>query len=111
MKNQTIKLVAVTSETTDSDGFVIEGHEVEKTVFAEVKSVGYSEFYEGLKDGIKASLIFKVNMPEFFVTQTIGSVSSDLKPTKIRYNGTEYKIIRQYKRGYGFLEVTCEEIE
>lgn len=111
MKNRVIKLVAVTAVTEDADGFKIGGEEITKDVFAEVKSVGYTEFYEGLKDGIKASLIFKVNMPEFFVTETVGSVSTDYKPTKIIFDGTDYKIVRQYRRGNGFLEVTCEEIE
>ena len=111
MKNQTIKIVAIPESTTDADGFEIPGTPIKKTIFAEVKSVGFGEYYEGLRAGIMASMIFKVNMVDFYVSKTVGSVTTTYKPTLIEYSGTTYKIVRQYKRGYGFLELTCEEIE
>lgn len=111
MKNQTIKISAITESTVDADGFEIPGTTIEKTIYAEVKSVGYGEYYEGLRAGIKASMIFKVNMVDFFLSETVGTVTTEYKPTHIVYNGTTYNIVRQYKRGYGFLELTCEEIE
>ena len=111
MKNQTIKIVAIPSSTVDEDGFEIPGTPLEKTIYAEVKSVGYGEYYEGLRAGIKASMIFKVNMVDFSLSDTVESVTTYYKPTQIVYGGTKYNIVRQYKRGYGFLELTCEEIE
>ena len=111
MKNQTIKIAAVTASTTDADGFEIPGKMLEKTIYAEVKSVGYGEYYEGLRAGIRASMIFKVNMVDFFLSETVGQITTEYKPTHIVYNGTTYNIVRRYKRGYGFLELTCEEIE
>ena len=111
MKNQTIKLRAIPSATIDDDGFETPATAIEKTIYAEVKSVGYGEYYEGLRAGIKASMLFKVNMVDFFISQTVGNVTTTYKPTQIAYNGTIYNIVRQYKRGYGFLELTCEEIE
>lgn len=110
MKNRTVKLVAIPSSTKDDDGFETPGTPIEKTVFADVKSVGWGEYYEGLRDGIKASMIFKLNMGEYIVTKTIGSITETYRPTKIKFDGAEYKIVREYKRGYGFLEVTGEEI-
>jgi hypothetical protein len=50
-------------------------------------------------------------MVDYCLSDTVGQVTTNYKPTNIAYNGTEYNIIRLYKRGYGFLEVTCEEIE
>lgn len=111
MKNQTIKIIAIPESSRDEDGFEVPGTPIEKTIYAEVKSVGFGEYYEGLRAGIKASMIFKVNMVDFFLADTVDDVSISYKPTQIIYSGTRYNIVRQYKRGYGFLELTCEEIE
>ena len=111
MKNQTIKISAIPSSTVDDDGFETPGTPIEKTIYAEVKSVGYGEYYEGLRAGVKASMLFRVNMVDFWLSNTVGQITTEYKPTHIVYNGTTYKIVRQYKRGYGFLELTCEEIE
>lgn len=114
MKNRaiTISTEIPGTATIDTDGFPSkEGTIISKKIFADVKSVGYTEFYEGLKDGIKASLIFKVNMHEFLLTNASGQSVMEYKPTKITFEGVDYRIVRQYKRGYGFLELTCEEME
>lgn len=111
MKNQTIKIWATTASTVDSDGFETPGAKVEKTIYAEVKSVGFGEYYEGLRAGVKASMLFRVNMMDFCLSKTVGTVTTDYKPTNVTYDGIEYNIVRMYKRGYGFLELTCEEIE
>ena len=112
MKNQTIEISTTIGGTVDADGFPDQaGTTIKKTIFADVKSVGYNEFYEGLKDGIKATLIFKVNMPDFILTQETPRSITEYTPTQIKYKGTKYRIVRQYKRGYGFLELTCEEME
>ena len=112
MKNRTIEISTTIGGTVDDDGFPVSGGTtLRKTIFAEVKSVGFNEYYEGLKDGIKATLIFRVNMPEFILTVEHANSYSEYKPTLIKYEGTHYKIVRQYKRGYGFLELTCEEVE
>ena len=112
MKNRKIEISTTLPGTVDSDGFPsVAGTKLTKNIFADVKSVGYNEFYEGLKDGIKASLIFKVNMHEFILTNTSGQTVTEYQPTEITYDGVVYRIIRLYKRGYGFLEVTCEEME
>jgi hypothetical protein len=107
MKNQTIEISTTISGTVDADGFPVdEGTTLRKTIFADVKSVGYGEYYEGLKDGIKATMIFKVNMPDFILTQETPRSITEYMPTQIKYKGTKYRIVRQYKRGYGFLELT-----
>jgi len=114
MKNRTITISTEIpgTATYDSDGFPTQkGTTLSKKIFADVKSVGYTEFYEGLKDGIKASLIFKVHMHEFILIKETERTITEYKPTEITYEGTKYRIVREYKRGYGFLEVTCEEME
>lgn len=111
MKNRTIKIWAYKSPTVDNDGFETPGSKVEKSIFADVKSVGYGEYYEGLRAGIKASMLFRVNMMDFCLSETVGNVTTNYKPTNVTFDGIEYNIVRQYKRGYGFLELTCEEIE
>jgi co-chaperonin GroES (HSP10) len=111
MKNQTIKISAIPESTVDDDGFVTPGTALEKTIYAEVKSVGFGEYYEGLRAGVMASMIFKVNPVDFYLSKTVGNVTTTYKPTQIIYNGTTYNIVRKYRRGNGFLELTCEEIE
>ena len=112
MKNRMIEISTVIGGTVDEDGFPTGGGtELKKNIFADVKSVGFNEYYEGLKDGIKASYIFRVNMPEFILTVETDRSITEYKPTRIRFEGTYYRVVRQYKRGYGFLELTCEEVE
>ena len=103
MKNRTIKIWTIPESTKDADGFETPGAKVEKTIYADVKSVGFGEYYEGLRAGVQASMLFRVNMMDFTLSKTEGQI--------VTFDGTEYKIVRQYKRGYGFLELTCEEIE
>ncbi len=113
MKNQMIEISTVIGGSTDSDGFPTgEGTtEIKKNIFADVKSVGFSEYYEGLKDGIKASYLFRVNMHELILTVETARTITEYKPTRIKFDGAYYRIVRQYKRGFGFLELTCEEVE
>lgn len=116
MKNRMIEISTIIPGAVDDDGFpVTSGQgaatEIKKNIFADVKSVGFNEYYEGLRDGIKATTIFKVNMHEFILTVEHANSYEEYKPTLIKYDGTKYKVVRQYKRGYGFLELTCEEVE
>lgn len=112
MKNQMIEICTVINSTYDDDGFPSnKGVTLRKSIFADIKSVGFSEYYEGLKDGIKASYLFRVNMHEFIIRVETSRSITEYKPTLIKYDGTFYRIVRQYKRGFGFLELTCEEIE
>lgn len=113
MKNQMIEISTVIGGSTDEDGFPTGsgGTEIKKNIFADVKSVGFSEYYEGLKDGIKASYLFRVNMHEFILTVETARTITEYKPTRIKFENTYYRIVRQYKRGFGFLELTCEEVE
>lgn len=111
MKNRTIKIWTIPESTKDADGFETPGAKVEKTIYADVKSVGFGEYYEGLRAGVQASMLFRVNMMDFTLSKTEGQIVKTYKPTNVTFDGTEYKIVRQYKRGYGFLEITCEEIE
>ena len=111
MKNRTIKIWTIPESTKDADGFETPGAKVEKTIYADVKSVGFGEYYEGLRAGIQASMLFRVNMMDFTLSKTVGQTTKTYKPTNVTFDSTEYKIVRMYKRGYGFLELTCEEIE
>ena len=96
-----ITLIAVTPPTDDSTnkhGFPVSDPETATTVFADKKSVGYSEFYKASQAGYTAEIKFDVRSFEYsgerIVEYPIGS-------------GTRYRVLRTYVHGNGvFTELT-----
>lgn len=111
MRNDYIELMTVTGNEKDPAGFILGESVKNTTVFAEVKSVGRLEFYEALRSGMKASIIFSVNPDDFDSAIVVGDDGKKIKPTKVLYDGTTYNIQRTYKIGLDKLELTCEEVE
>lgn len=113
MKDKLITLVTVLGEKQDSSGFKT-GEETQRIeVFAEVKSVGRSEYYEALRASMKVSIIFAVDPDDFLLSEVEISLkdgnTKKLKASKVEYDGTLYQIVRTYNKGD--LELTCREVE
>lgn len=88
MKNEVIKLVSAI-KVQDLDGFETEAY-TETEVMAEIKSVGRTEFYQAAHDGINVSIIAVINADDYS--------SITIKPSKVKYDGEYYRIVRQYKK-------------
>ena len=94
----TLIALAETSERTNEHGFPITKPETATTVFADKKSVGYSEFYKAEMAGHVAEIKFDVYAMEYN-GETIAEypVSS----------GKRYRVLRTYTHGNGeFTELT-----
>lgn len=114
MNNERIILLTVTGEERDRGGFLT-GESVEETeIFAGKKSVNRSEFYEALRAGRKASVIFEVDPDDFSLSQREIDRNGAMKrsrATKVIHEGIRYRIIRTYQKAPHCLELTCEEVE
>lgn len=71
--------------------------ETERTVFCEVRSVGYQEYYRALEQDLHPTFIFRL------------ADYAEYQGEKIcEYEGTRYRIVRTYVDGYA-IELTVEE--
>ena len=110
MNNELIQLVTVKENKKNASGFKI-GEEVSWVdIFAEVKSVGRTEFYEAARSGLKVDIIFSVN-PDDFEMAAVLVGDRKIKPSRVIYDGTTYLIERTYKKDLHVLEITCKEVE
>lgn len=109
MRDELIKLITVKGEKRSSRGFS-EGEDIEETeVFASVLSVTGTEFYDALRSGIDAKIKFSIDPDDYILGNCLvdGKVK---KPSRIRWNETEYRIIREYKVNRHEIQITCEEV-
>ena len=96
----TIDLVTITAETTDSDGFVTEATESKATVFANIKSVGRTEYYQANAAKINVVAIAEIHLFEY----------NDEK--LVDYNGKRYQVARTYPdMAHETIELTLSENE
>lgn len=101
MYDQVIKLVAET-KAIDKHGDIVASVPIEREVFAEIKSIVQSEFYQAHAVGIRPEVKFV--LPDYL----------EYKNERIvKYQGfaedkeAEYSVIRTYKTG-NELELVCE---
>ena len=95
-----ITLIALseTSEWTNEHGFPIMKPETATTVFADKKSVGYSEFYKAEMAGHVAEVKFDVYAMEYN-----GEMIAEYPVS----SGKRYRVLRTYTHGNGeFTELT-----
>ena len=115
MNNEVIKLVTVIGSTDDENGYTVEAGTKEVEVFAEQKSVRYSEYYAALAANTQAQIIFVVDPHDFELSyvdiQDTDGKNRKLKATRIEHEGTLYRIVRAYRTYEGTLELTCAEVE
>ena len=98
--SEQITLIALEEPTTRTNehGFPVELPETATTVFADKKSVGFSEFYKASQAGYTAELKFDVYSFEYTGQQIVEYPVA---------SGTRYRVLRTYVYGNGeFTELT-----
>ena len=96
-----LTLVTVTAPTdeTDEQGFYTEPTETTREVFANKKSVGYSEFYKSDQAGYVTELKFDLHTVDYDGEKLV------------EYGGKRYKVLRTYGSKNGdFVELTLTDI-
>ena len=80
--------------------------ETARNVWAGVKSVTRSEFYQAHQAGMTAALVFKVN------TDELGGAEYVEYPARegVDPAGDRYKILRTYRTDATYTELTCEKM-
>lgn len=102
--SEQITLIALSepTEATNEHGFPIEKPETATTVFADKKSVGYSEFYKASQAGYTAELKFDVRAFEYDGQQIVEY------PVE---SGKRYRVLRTYLHTNGeFIELTLVDL-
>jgi len=98
--SEQITLIALAdpSPRTNEHGFPVPRDETATTVFADKKSIGFSEFYKAAQAGYTTELKFDVYSFEYSGQQIVEYPVS---------SGTRYRVIRTYLHGNGeFTELT-----
>lgn len=100
MYDQIIKLISETNQIDEYGDTVTTSQE--RNVFAELKSIGQSEFYQAQAVGLKPELKFVI--PDYLEYQGEKILKfQDFNETEEQ----EYSIIRTYRNG-NELEITCK---
>lgn len=87
------------AEETNENGFNNPPTEAKRDVFANKKSVGYSEFYKSAQAGYSTELKFDIYTHEY------GG------ETLVEHSGARYKVLRTYGSKSGeFLELTLTDL-
>lgn len=95
MRDDLIEIKSIV-ESVNSSGDVIE-ETSSRTIFATIKSVRMSEFYQGMGVGFKPEIVFEVYANEI-------NLDND---KYVIYDGKEYEIIRSYMCSLDKIELTC----
>lgn len=114
MNNKLIELVTVLGSEKDTDGFRTEEHTAKVEVFADIKSVGRTEYYEAVRAGMQVNIIFVVDVDDFKLSEheiIVDGKTRKVKASKIIYDGTAYLIHRTFVKDSGLMEITCREVE
>ena len=114
MNNELIELVTVIGNEENKNGFQTEEHVEKVKVFAEVKSVGRTEYYEAVRAGMQVNIIFVVDADDFRLSEheiTVDGKTRKVKASRIIHDGTTYLIHRTYVKDSGLMEITCREVE
>lgn len=110
MNNELIKLVTVTECREDKKGLGKEKTEQEIEIFAGVKSVGRTEYYEALRSGMDLKIIFKVNPDDFKLGDVISN-NKKISASKVVYDDETFLIKRTYTSDMSSMELMCEKVE
>lgn len=107
MKNEIITLI--TPETVMEEGFRRETARNALEVMADVRDTKYSEFFQAAHAGISVQLTAAVNREDYDAAVIVRN-GRKLRPVLAEYDGTEYRIIRIYRRKRT-MELTLQEVE
>ena len=111
MRDELIILITKTAETENENGFVVEGSEVRSEIFARVKSVRASEFYQAYSAGMELSYIFCIDPDDWKAAYAEDESGRTVKPGMVEYDGTMYRIVRVYRTDMGEIELTVQEAD
>lgn len=110
MNDNLITLITVKGYETNESGFEKIEDIKETEIFAGVKSVGRTEYYEALRSGMKVSIAFVISPDDFKLAEEVVN-GKKIKPSKVVYEDTIYLIRRTYVKNSFEMEVMCEEVE
>ncbi len=99
-----IDLVAV-SPAYDADGYPQAVTPKKTRVYADKKSATRSEYWQAMKSGLQASIVYAVNVAEYDA-----AADNNHAPEHVEDNGTTYKIVRTYQTQLDIIELTCERV-
>lgn len=90
-------VLTLISESPAAHGVFEKPAETPRQVFCSVRSVGMSEAYQAMSNGLRPDFVFLL------------SDYGDYNGEKIcEYNGVRYRVVRSYRRNQG-IELTVEE--
>lgn len=95
-----IKLISQTKSVNEYGDITVT--ETERTVFAEVKSIGQTEFYQGMAAGLKPEIKFVLSNFLEYQGELIVEYTAFAETTAHRYT-----VIRTYTNGES-IEITCK---
>ena len=99
--SEVITLISITAPDveTDDHGFYLPSIEARREVYANKKSVGYSEFYKAAQAGMSAEAKITIRTSEY------GGESY------VEHGGKRYKVLRTYETANGeFTELTLTDL-
>ena len=114
LNNEVATFITVIGEMRNNSGFVTGENTEETQLFVSVKSVGRTEYYKALSEGIEAKIIFSVNPDDYDLTKRVITVNGTKKKVyagKLVYDDETYRIIRAYKKNLSEMELTCEVVQ
>lgn len=110
MKNDVIELIVV-KKTPDKDGFEQETHN-KMECMAEIRSIRSTEFYQAAHEGITVKIQAVVNVDDYEAAAVRDAeTGKKIYPSLVNYDGTEYRIVRDYKPSKLRVELTLQEVE
>lgn len=90
------KVISLVSETPEAHGVFATISETSRDVFAEIRSVGYNEFYAAKSAGIEPSIVF--------VLQDYMEYNGE---KVVLFDSKRFRVVRTYTNGQT-IELTCE---
>ena len=90
------EVISLVSETPEAHGVFATISETSRDVFAEVRSVGYNEFYAAKSAGIEPSIVF--------VLQDYMEYNGE---KVVLFDSKRFRVVRTYTNGQT-IELTCE---
>ena len=105
MTTETAELIYVT-HGRDADGFPTDTEQAIK-VYVREKSVKRTEFYEAMRSGIMATVVFEVRQEDYDQTAHVTENGKKAYASRVRYDGAVYDIVRAYRNDRSMIELTC----
>ena len=90
------EIISLVKETPSPHGVFETATETSRSVFCDIKSVGYNEFYSAQQAGIEPSVIFVLSDYSEYDGEKV-----------IIWNNERYRVVRTYCKGQS-LEITAE---